>query len=743
MFKTKLNNNKGSALIFTIIIIFLLMILLTGMLSVAVSNLKVSKLSSFNNNAYYEGDGEIEEAIKIIKDFTYKAEVEAREYIDDGTFLNESDWIDFKNQLEIDLITGAKEPEEVSRELKNAYHQEYLEKYYDIIFDGSVISSPTLGTTERAVYSNYELDSDLGDALEEVLDYSDGEEVSKVSDFIVMLKSDGEHGEMVEAKKSVNAEIELVDPEYDITTSIVNKTYYENEVLNENVLLANGDIKIDSNITVNGDIYSYGSNVPTSIVNLGSEHGKEEYNGIIIGENVNNVSVDITGDLKTRSNIELNNDSDLSVSGSTYSNFIYVKNNSLDQDPGSVMTISESAYILEDLYIADDNAEFETKNFYGIYDGSQSTRRNVSSGIIVDMNTVLDEDAVKISNQLVVMGKTYITYPDAPTDERRWFQTGESFTTNRNRDFYSTAEDLDDIFKEYGSTSDPVELIDKTRNDDGDEIPKEKEDHFVAINNLFKNTPGGGIDDWEMEILRFNKNYSNYSLGILLGKSDVSTTPSIHNPKGDNDGNFMSEDDVDGMDDSGLIDRDFMRNVDLSMNLLAHSAYVSGSSDSMWDNLIDISGWVSSYNNSDSDEYIQISINDITIDKDITRGIVVSKGDVTLSTNATSFTGIIIAEGDIIIEGSDKTLTYDKELVYELISTYEHIDELINVFKLEEGKSLSINGDGYSNIGELSLEVQDAGDGIFASDKISGDGLDDIIRKENLKTFIINTWIEE
>jgi len=406
-------NKKGYTLTYVIVIIGLLLILTGSVTFVSYYNLKTSRIGGRVNTSFYANDGALEEALTELNRHTYNAEVEAWDHINSKSFLSDSDWIAFLDDIYIDVnkpvdgITIEKANNIIASALQGEFEKTFFNDLYATPVAKHVFfnAGATDYESKYPDYSNYQgltnigstaLNSSIIDDMEEItFDPTDNivspEGVPVVDVFNLTYPNPNEitmsvmsDGTYHKYNKKIQADLKIIAPKYSFSVAMLSKNIimYRNELTNP-ALVANGDLVfVDGTTIVDGDVYAYGNFVDASDnyshVDPSYNQPRDQYGGVVIGyrdePSGNEVriygdsemdksyssdvstSVTINGDLSTRNSVKLETtNSSLTVSNNVYANSLYIRPDTED----TLTQINNNLYLYSDLYISGKNSRVE------------------------------------------------------------------------------------------------------------------------------------------------------------------------------------------------------------------------------------------------------------------------------------------------------------------------------------------------------------------------------------------------
>jgi len=817
--------NRGSSLVFVIIITFLLIILGTAMVGATVLNFKVNKLSQSANKSFYINDGAIEEAIVEINEMCYLSEKSAMEKVNDTTslnsYVNEDKWKEFLNKVNLDLVSGNLTEEEANAEIKKGYDREFEKQYYlslfryvgslpldedDIFLKDYILlkNNEYVDDGELVLRDDIDLKSDYKIAIQNVkfkpenvqnfdsanLSNINVETIYSLEDgFVIKLKTDGTYNI---SNKKIELSLRLIKPNYNyVIKRKINKNEIKENVLIENSLASYGDIAVlGGKVNVKGDIYSYGT------FKERNDYRYRELGGLLVGlnkaevsqlnafdENILNMilessssigNLEVDGKIRTRSSIRImENSSKLTAKGNVYSNYLAIDKSASN----SILDFDKNLYLLEDLRIEGDDANIvigdesdsSTGSLWTFLDGNPSgsnLRDDLSGSIVIATKS----DNVKItSNRLMIAGIAYLNYYREESGSRYYYQTGESFITNNNLDYYMYIlpgeKDIAKYVNYQGAIL--VEPIDK----DGNIIKSSefKVNHFIEYANNPNTTHT--ISDRDRNILNVtsvdttdsntisNTYKDNYSQGLVMIKGKVINPITSMIPTA-----------FENMRKNACLE------IDPEISILGNRNFLTNTNDqkriddflnfSDENNVLNLDGDNFIYINNDENKNLYFNVpfslnstimsldsNAVIVNADSkysnTTGFIATKGNIYIySSSDFTFNGPIISNKNIVLFGNGKKTFINKTdgQIYtdELVNMIYNNSKIYSLSNSDIGRKLVINQkDGQTTrtiYGNLDISV--INNDTVIVDNNSYSELLGVIRTEGVKNYKILKWKE-
>lgn len=620
---------KGATLAYTLMVIAILMIVGTVLGSFAVISLRIATLQHASDKAFYLSDAAMEETLTQLESRVHEAEVYALERVNDtARYYSEVKWQLFLAQLETETNNGTITTERSSELLKNATSLEFHKQFYHFLFgrptdsswitqdyalvnaDGSFNESGVLLFNENSFdetsFDGLEaisLEPSLKEGFENTNKPLMDIEASFVDNTIELrLTSNGLFNSY---NRPIIVEVALVPPDYtQITNSETTNIEVHNNQLLDYALAARGDIIVEGgqDNRVNGNVYTYGTFPEVR------DYRVSQQGGLIVGyRNTSNLisgafgdfdptttntnaSLSVSGDVITRSALRVfGSNSNVTVEQDLYANSIQFDRDTVDSN----IQVDQNVILFEDLILDGNDPEITIGRtiadgngmFWGIMEheptGAGNTgRSDLSSSIIV--NTKSNNPRITMNNAYVA-GLAYFNVFRTEGTNRRYYQTGESFTTNNNFYFYDTkavgstpvTTTLPTYFDESGNEYYLYDAVDASGN--VNESPQFKADLFytgVDNNPSSISTRDRNIMvirslnlDSEEDVLGLE---NNYALGVMIANSKVIDPYPNIGASGTIKSEYMNAASFENMR------RNVLRNADFRMNLLSTRDYLAG-----------------------------------------------------------------------------------------------------------------------------------------------------------------------
>ena len=372
-------NDTGSAILFSMLLLFLLSILGITLISVTISNLKTNKITGEMGTAFYMADGAIEEALAEIKEMTHVAEAEATQWINDESQYKATDtWKDFISDINEGLNNPVEEPElsqdEATERIENHLKAEFERKYFDQLVAGSTLKSEHLEILETVSFTPTFDDEKLKNikGLDVISSYSP---VDKK--IVLSITSDASYNKY---HKKLHINIDILLPEYDyvISNTIEKKRIYLNGIYGQ-ALTSEGNILVMGDaVEISGDVYAYGTfpeEVWPSSENMGGIiAGYKGMDGMSISDSGGSNRLKITGDVMTRGNIQAaKNNASITIDGKAYCDSLLVNSSS----EGGSITVNGQVVMYDDAEINGINGKITVGgNLWGVFEGDPAGKYN-------------------------------------------------------------------------------------------------------------------------------------------------------------------------------------------------------------------------------------------------------------------------------------------------------------------------------------------------------------------------------
>ncbi|MGH4052609.1 MAG: hypothetical protein ACREVX_14975 [Clostridium sp.] len=452
----------------------------------------------------------------------------------------------------------------------------------------------------------------------------------------------------------------------------------------KNAISIDGDMHINSNLTVNGNVFVKGT---PPVVAMEKVYTK--YNGgISIGsDDTQSITANFNGDVVTSNSFNISGQNKtVNVDSNVYAGNVYIgKSNSLiDTDTSNcdlnVKNTSVSkgmVYTSNDLSLNATKSHIDIDKYYGInaIDKVRTVDEdyNSSSGIIVNTNDIGTPDGSWIKlGDAIINGTAYIN-TSTP------YQTGESVAIKGNYRVYTvpipksigTLYDENKVDFAYNS---PLQIVNNFKGTNEVLKAKDKAEYFRKVDTLnlmafnksgifIKNliySVGVAISDGSTLSKSFDISKTNvisskqndfarvvYEMGVKTEALDVDYLQGIVNKTVFDKNAKLPQVTLDGVDDSNVIDN---ANSEVEVRTKSKNVVLLGNNSTYVPDPV-------------KDEVVNLS----TMNGD-PHGIIITSGNVTLS-GTINFSGTIIAGGNVItLNDGTKTLTYDDNYVLKTIA---------------------------------------------------------------------------
>jgi Tfp pilus assembly protein PilX len=649
-----MKKKKGSSLILVLMIFSILIIFGIAVLSLALSTYQKRILQNTAKKNFYSAETGIDVAYDIIA-----KNVDAA--IEDGNNAVNN----FINGLKLDEESPYVNSDGTINEkaLREEEQNEFASSYEKYINDNLINS-----LNNSSNYENYNIDnvSDLTITTDDQPAYFD--DSNKL--FSVNITSNYKEKNVA---KAVKATYQIKVPAYGEKVSAATNTVSIplNPVWSK-AINVNGDMLVDDNLSVNGDIFVKGSEDDDSGIKIGAANNSK-------------CTLNVSGRLITdNSVIAAGKDSSLNINGNVYAKDVKIEE---EADSSRINVNADgkfngSVFTSNDLSLnASSSKIYIYGGYYGLSDGSQDSDPGHSSSIYVNSDDIGAQNgsAIYIGKEAYIMGSAYINL-----DNSQKYQTGESVAIKGNYMTYTyplTGEEAvftdsdgkkismkqDNVIFDYIS---PLQLanrfIDPARNMN----IFEKSFYFIySIGEYFNDKNINGLEIGRGVTLPQNNIHAVASVvgngGSLLSPStfsiddnDVIKNKTIEfNKMAYEMGDASSEPDVSLNNPQKTIGTqvNFSAIPDGFQDQIADSSKVIILKKDIGDVYINTSGTPAEYGNT------------ITLNND-SKGIIIVKGNLHII-GKLNFAGTIITDGNLYIDDTGaKTITYDDLLVKNLIA---------------------------------------------------------------------------
>ncbi len=770
--KEKLNN-QGAALLFSILLLLILSILGVTLISVAISNLKINKISGEMNTAIYMADGAIEEALSEINEITHEAEATASQWINDPSmYKSTSQWHNFMSMINERLnydgedesiipLTEAEATQMIEEHLEN----EFENKYFGQLTDDSALKEEHLQLL-RDVKFRPTFDDKRSVELRD-LDIT-SEYIVNDKKITVSIISQAAYNKY---NKKMSIELDIILPKYDyiIANEKYNKKIYFNNIYKraltseENIMAVGGDVNI------NGDIYAYGT-FPEEVwprnENVGGViAGYKNLDGLTLPVKYQNKgSISVNGHVLTRTNIQTAKDnSSINISKKAYCDSLLINENSRN---GSV-TVDGQVIMYDDAEINGLNGKIIINDdLWGVFSEDPGGNYNDRSSSII-INSDGGSEKIDIAGGAFLGGTAYISaYKKSDfinNGLKNYYQTGESVSLSKYSSIYQVVlpeESYVELVPYTDEVNDFNFVVDTQSETNGVANAEFKIQHFLRYAYLYK-------DDNDKKILAKDKakitinaidvndaeqKKNSYAFGAVVANGR------IYNPNPNNTDSYF----IDSWDYNFNKLPSVLKEIDEKANLLKDRNYAKSENktsrfNEFFNESIDITNDITDYNN-----FLLINLDsskDIYINPD--SDIFVPEGSISLHRNG-SISGILLTKGNVYIGGTldykgtmishknivfygdgEKNIQYDEDKIITMLAKNK---DLFQFFYGDTGRKIQTDGNSATNSLQVSVEENNIydSDGIkpykeFTVDNISSIGSN---KKENIKTYNINTWKE-
>jgi len=536
-------------------------------------------------------------------------------------------------------------------------------------------------------------------------------------------------------KKTVQADIAIGIPEYQ--NSYFVETKKQEIAINpvwKNAISIDGDMHINSDITVDGDIFVMGK--PPEVTD---EKVYTKYNGgISIGsDDTNTIKAIFNKNVVTSNSFNISGQNkEVIVAGNIYAGNVYIGKSGSSVETASsdcTLTVNDKSSSKGSVYTSNDLALYATKShinidkYYGINDigGERTVDKdyNSSSSIIVNTDDIGTKDGSSINiGDAIINGTAYIN-TSTP------YQTGESVAVKGNYRAYtipipkstgtvsdgSNAYDEDKVDFVYNA---PLQLVDSFKESTDKLTGAHKSEYFrkiyekklselksaeITIDNVIFSAgvalSNGGIITKSIDISKTDviESKQNVFARLVYEMGDITN---VGVPKLADEAKMLNDDYLTGKVNKAVFDGDWIAKRDEKGYLVDKIAQVTLSN-------VDNSNSVDKANSEvevraenknvvilgKNSTYISDPVKDEVVDLSTMEGdphgIIITSGDVTLS-GEVDFTGTIIAGGDLTtINDGLKTLTYDDNYVLKTIAR-DYTNTYSKVFNIIKGMNTQI-----------------------------------------------------
>ena len=755
-------NDTGSAILFSMLLLFLLSILGITLISVTISNLKTNKITGEMGTAFYMADGAIEEALAEIKEMTHVAEAEATQWINDESQYKATDtWKDFISDINEGLNNPVEEPElsqdEATERIENHLKAEFERKYFDQLVAGSTLKSEHLEILETVSFTPTFDDEKLKNikGLDVISSYSP---VDKK--IVLSITSDASYNKY---HKKLHINIDILLPEYDyvISNTIEKKRIYLNGIYGQ-ALTSEGNILVMGDaVEISGDVYAYGTfpeEVWPSSENMGGIiAGYKGMDGMSISDSGGSNRLKITGDVMTRGNIQAaKNNASITIDGKAYCDSLLVNSSS----EGGSITVNGQVVMYDDAEINGINGKITVGgNLWGVFEGDPAGKYNDRSSSII-VNADGGNENIAIGGGAFLGGTAYIGAYKTGSDPRKYYQTGESVSLSKYSSIYQTVlpEESYVILAPYTDGINDYNFVTDSESErSGIANAQFKIQHFLRYAFFYKDDIDKQIlaeDKAKIQIAAIDKELDNVEDSYAFGA--VVANGKIYNPNPEIPGEesyFINAYQY-------SIGREvILKEIDAKANILKDRDYTNSRNkpsrfDEFYNQDITIHNNTTDYNNfllvnldSNKDVYInpttEISDGSFVFNSSEIKGIILTKGNIYIS-GELNYVGTMISQKNIVFYGSgEKTIQHHEEKIINMLASNR---DLYHFFYGDTGKKVEIDGNSASNTLDVTVEnnnIYNPGDEKpYKEVSISNASSLGSNKKKTIKTFTIQSWKE-
>jgi len=779
--KKCLLNKKGSALIYSILILFILSVLGTLLISITMSNLQINRITGEMNTAYYLSDGAIEEALSEIREHTYNAEKTAQEWINEPSqYKATGEWNDFILYLEDGITNGILTGDDARLLMEDKLEEEFRKKYFDYFIEGGDSIKDSIKTELETVDFTASFNDQKNPVIKPIEISSQFVFEDENSRIEVNLLSSGEYNEY---EKRISLDLDIILPKYEyiVVSSTEKREIYSNEII-ERAFSAEGDLIVTGgDVEINGDVYTYGTypsleSIPNKLMGgivtgyTSSDTDFLDYNQGFSGRNLEALGIEgsgsltINGNLATRSAVHiLSDNSIINIRDNTFCDTLAIEENG----DASQIDIGNNLYMYGDLEINGDDGQIfigntslpSTGKIYGLLDGDPAgIYTDRSSSIIINADNGNEK---LIANNIYIAGTSYIqVYKYDPEAEiNRYYQTGESVNLSKYGYVYLYSSRLpsEDYTYPVIYTSDDGTEYEMIEADEGlfSDV-RFKIDHFLRYFYDSFHGPEMSLQDKNkvsINNLDSSDLNDNYSLGAIV-EDGLIYNPDIEDSE---DNRLMNYEEFINLR-QGLI-----KEIDKNTNIFYTRDYYNNTNTNpifsdfidesieVNNNIDDLDNFIFINMNEDKDLFINspegIDLEDVSndyeyIEADNMMGVILSRGNIFIyqdENESFTFNGSIITKGNIVLYGPGaKTINHDYDKVIDLLIRNENLG---NLFHISTGKESYIESGSTLN-NNLNMKVRNSTKEPISVTLVSTPDAIGANKKQQLKTFNIKSWRE-
>ena len=676
---------KGSTFVIVIVVMAIIFTTGTAVLALTVNNYKVGINESKRLENLYKADS----GLDIVENIIINTSQEAIKYADNevkSKLMNSESYISkdeinniFKKEFYNFLTLKVKDINIKETTKIISTEKETILEY--LILNKQLIEA-TSKDNNRFTFETKDLNLQEENYKLELTEKvnSINEDIKEIQNITIAINSTFESTEgEFKNERNVSKTYTIEAPDYSSDIKTIN--IYP--VFDEKAITADGNMNIkNSNINITGNIWIKGDD-KNSNINSSFVYGK--YNN---GIKLNNSNLTINGDIYSNNTVSLTTNNKVAVNGNIYARNVYVgKENYGEVSINNKLNLSKDLVVNNDLAI--NTSESDTSNnstiniegnFYGINDktdaseiaGSSEDEKNVKRAL--QSSSIIKNDynasSLNIEKDAYILGVAYL---DALDESGKRYQTGESIAVKGNYLAYTDADKKEvgeKITLKYYS---PLQLVESIN---GSSSVEEKAKYFIeyyngnSSTNKYKFNYGGiNISGIVHSVgAGFNNSTTNLS-NIKI--EDITSTSSVQGKREEFATNVFSMGDTTGLSDTS--------------NLYSNQSVVKTVANQIKPHSLNINK-----QNIDGTGYLVVQNGNLTITGD-KKGLVIVNGDVTIE-GKTNFTGTIIATGNINFQDNEeKNITYDATVVRNVIAdNYDVLKDIFNTLS-SKGKEVKIS----------------------------------------------------
>ncbi|HCW52356.1 MAG TPA: hypothetical protein DG753_01135 [Clostridium sp.] len=701
--------NKGSSLIFVVIIFSSILIISTGMLSMVAGNYNGRVTENKRVENLYGSESGLDIAHNVVAKIIENANKYSYNEVDElkDKFADSGD----KDKLINDAFRE-KFKEYINGHLKDniqgtkgKYYSADLKDEFTVDYGGALIE--------------FEANESESNNLKWVLKGEQGDDDKEYTEFNLISEFKSDSQDIGVSKVGTNER--KIKVSYSIEVPNYEEVTFKRSRVKETIkdipgITIGGNMKVEgSDLNIKGDVFVQGNDI--SDLAMENRTYKKYDSGIILDNSKSSQSnINFDNSVYTRQTFNIQNNVNVNVNGDLYAKNLYAGN----PEDGSKTTNSKfklsndnNKLVLDnDLAIKANNTDITVRNFYGISDKTDEDSQKVRKSSSIIINNYKDDTCkLTIENEAYIAGVAHI-------DTDNSYQTGESVAVKGNYNAYSVPVDRSDNYP-YDDTFDTSQSLQLINGD-----VEQKAKHFyeywkdklsgdnkvdcggVVFNNIQNvHSIGAIVSDNGSKV--YNANFDLENFESVLNEKREDYANKVYKMDFDNESKNHDLQDYDGTELNAVKVNDYIgfnqmdakyeinkddekKDVIFSKNksIVLKGSYKNENGQSIDNNDTEY----------DPNNYIVL---DLTSNPDL-QSVIICDKDVIIDGNV-NLTGDIITNGNLIIKGNGKVnINYDKDVTNKIEnSNTQMFKDLFGSKYVEDKAEENIL---YSNINSNSID---------------------------------------